>query len=448
MSEKIELFERALKFTPLLGILDLFFLLHFFISWYRSAKKTGWKIDFWFLNLFLACVLNTCILYPFSASIYQNAMTLGYYEKLEPFVDRAFLISLLGYSFVWLGRYWHDLTANRGTFGKLFALFTPFSHVIERNVKSTKVVLSLTSLTFLIGTALFFMQFQAGEFFNLRGYCLKSDLLRPLFNAASTIFPIALSVLALRYLQERRKVYSFLFVVLLLLTLSFGMRGLLVINLLFFILYRLYQREGRFQWKWLLSVCSLLFFIAVYLSQLRSGIHDMGSAAARFFFHLLYGNNFSDTRDFAWLLSFWDGEYFYGKTYVAGFFSFIPRSLSALRQEWSFSIVTNSWIGFDSLEMPGLRPGTFGEMFFNFGLVGVMLYGFVFGYALRFADSRLKQAIEIDRDVIKGYAQTFAFTCILQMNISSGLWGLYIFIFAHALLALYRKIRFTTLNYR
>ncbi|MES2122156.1 MAG: hypothetical protein V4492_05190, partial [Chlamydiota bacterium] len=75
----------------------------------------------------------------------------------------------------------------------------------------------------------------------------------------------------------------------------------------------------------------------------------------------------------------------------------------------------------------------------NFGMMGVMVYGFVFGYALRLADVKLKHAVECDRDLIKGYAGTFAFTAILQMNISSGLWALYIFVLAHSLLALYRK---------
>ncbi|MES2122850.1 MAG: hypothetical protein V4492_08765, partial [Chlamydiota bacterium] len=356
MMEKVELCYRTLRFTPLIAALDLLFILHFFISWYRSTKETGWKIDFWYLNLFLACVLNTCLLYPFSASHYHSVMAPGYYAVLEPFVDQAFLISLLGYAFVWVGRYWHDLTANQGILGKLFALFTPFSNVIERNVKSTKVVLTLALTVFAIGMGLVLMQFQMGEFFNLRGACLKSNWLRPIFNMAATLFPIALSVLALRYLQERKKSFLFLFVLLLAVTLFFGMRGLLLLNILFFVLYQLYQREGRFQWKWLISGCALLFVFAIYLSQLRRGINDISGSAANFFFHLFYGNNFSDMRDFAWLLSFWDGEYFYGKTYAAGFLSFIPRALSNLRQEWSFSLVTNQWIGFDSQEMPGLRP--------------------------------------------------------------------------------------------
>lgn len=53
MTEQVELFQRTLCFTPIWGVVDLLLILHFFISWRRSAKKTRWKMDFWYLTLFM-----------------------------------------------------------------------------------------------------------------------------------------------------------------------------------------------------------------------------------------------------------------------------------------------------------------------------------------------------------------------------------------------------------
>ena len=104
---------------------------------------------------------------------------------------------------------------------------------------------------------------------------------------------------------------------------------------------------------------------------------------------LFYGNHLSDTRDFAWVLAFWDGDYVLGKTYLAGLFSFIPRFLSEFRQEWALSLYTNRLVGFDPSLHAGLRPGLFGEVYFNFSLIGVFCLGLILGYFLRYADSEL-----------------------------------------------------------
>jgi hypothetical protein len=48
---------------------------------------------------------------------------------------------------------------------------------------------------------------------------------------------------------------------------------------------------------------------------------------------------------------------------------------------------------FSPLEHPGLRVGSFGEAYFNFGIPAVILVGLISGSLLRFVDMRVKEAI-------------------------------------------------------
>ena len=50
------------------------------------------------------------MLYPFNGSIYNNAATVGFQDDILPYIDQAFLISVLGYFSVWMGRYLFDVT--------------------------------------------------------------------------------------------------------------------------------------------------------------------------------------------------------------------------------------------------------------------------------------------------------------------------------------------------
>lgn len=122
----------------------------------------------------------------------------------------------------------------------------------------------------------------------------------------------------------------------------------------------------------------------VYVLGFRSGVHDLS-----FVLHtpekLLYGNTFSDFRDFTWILSGWDEHLKYGVTYLSGFLSFIPSAFWPLRTELSwgqFSLVS-AGLGADASQFnPGLRPIIFGEPYFNFGIIGLIVWGMAFGFFL------------------------------------------------------------------
>jgi hypothetical protein len=143
-----------------------------------------------------------------------------------------------------------------------------------------------------------------------------------------------------------------------------------------------------------LGICIMgAFFLAFFLDALRRPNFSIARVVSGLALNIFYGNSFSDTRDFAVILSFWDGHYFLGKTYLAGLLAFVPRFLSSFRDTWALGVVTATMAGFSPKEHAGLRVGMFGEAFFNFGLLAVVLLGLCTGAATRLVDLRVKQSI-------------------------------------------------------
>ncbi|MGC2596033.1 MAG: O-antigen polymerase [Rhabdochlamydiaceae bacterium] len=449
MSEQIELFKGALCFTPIWAIVDLLLIIHFFFSWYRSVKKTGWKIDFWYLTLFIATFPSLLFLYPFNASIFNDFYTLGLQYLIAPNVDFAFSISVLGYLSIWMGRWIFDFTRGKFPFLILFQLTNPICKIVENNMKSKRACLFFVCMALALGFCILALQFKEGCFFNARGLFLKQPFLRPVFNLAVAIFSIVSSFLALRYIQYKEKKSLLIFCSLLLFTLFFGVRSLGLSAVLFLFQQWIYYREGRCSFFKLIGICSGLFLIAIVLGNWREGNFNFQYFLPALLFKILYGNNFSDTRDFAWILTYWDEEYLYGKTYLAALISFIPRAFSSIREEWSISMYTNRLTGFDSETMPGLRPGMFGESFFNFSYPGVVLFGLLFGFALRYGDLKIKEHVMKSKDIIKGNSCLFVFFFLSQLSVSASMWSFYVFLFVNLAIFFIRKIaksRFTSFS--
>ncbi|GIO12254.1 hypothetical protein J19TS2_18090 [Cohnella xylanilytica] len=176
----------------------------------------------------------------------------------------------------------------------------------------------------------------------------------------------------------------------------------------------------------------LFVFLAIYIGDIRDHQFNPLVSLSQLTIKILYGNNFSDLRDFAWVLSGWDKEFLYGKTELAGIMSFIPSSVSSLRDEWGLGEVTTRIIGYSSDTHPGLRPGIFGEAFLNFGYVGVVSFGFIYGFAIyklhRFAQDSLS---ENDRkDSLKNVlAAQVLCNMLINVMITAGFFSFYIMLF-------------------
>lgn len=122
----------------------------------------------------------------------------------------------------------------------------------------------------------------------------------------------------------------------------------------------------------------------VYVLGFRDGVYDL-SYVAKAPELLLFGNTFSDFRDFVWVMSGWDGNLLAGSTYISGFLSFIPSAFLPFRSEtsWTYFSLVSSGLGGEAIAyQPGLRPIIFGETYFNFGLVGVLIGGMLLGFTL------------------------------------------------------------------
>ncbi|MBI2743045.1 MAG: hypothetical protein HYX48_03930 [Chlamydiales bacterium] len=432
---KIELLFGGVRFSPLWMAVDLLLLGHFFFFWYRSYKKTGWKLDFWTFTIFLQFVLFILLMYPFSASIF-NIPALGRdYERVEPFVDKAFSIGAVGYLFLWVGRYLHDRPRRRVNFLPLKKLMSGMERIIERNISSKRSCYALLLLTIALFALIAPFFFSAGFGFSARDYFIRESSLRPLFNLTICAFTVAIWYFGVRYQQWRKKETLLLLFALFFLSLFLGSRLLTFFNLLMVLSYRIFFNKGRVT-LWKVAAFMPVFLLgAIFLASARTGIDDPFHLLLNFWYQTLYGSHLSDNRDFAWLLSYWDGEYLYGKSYLAALLSFLPRFASEFREAWSYGGYVTELVQFDRLQHTGLRSGPFGEAYLNFGWVGVMAMGTIGGYVLRLADVKLKEAVLLHGNIVKGFAGTFAFIVVTNFFNTSGFWLLYFFILIN--LALY-----------
>ncbi len=80
------------------------------------------------------------------------------------------------------------------------------------------------------------------------------------------------------------------------------------------------------------------------------------------------------------LFFFNEGEhsYLFGKTYVAGFFSFIPTKINALKANYNYMRYTSIISDQNPDEFGGMRSTYIGEAFVNFGFVGIIIVPILF----------------------------------------------------------------------
>lgn len=440
MTEKVELFYGALRFTPALFVISLILIAHFIISWYRSWRKTGWKLDIWFFSLLQIAIVPTFILYPFSASFFNIPAMGESYFGAEPLIDWAYLISLVGYISIWVGKYLFD------QFQYSFSM-RRFETLLNNNMEERRLIYPLAVFSLVMIGVVMTIASGNGNSLDPRAFFLREGSLRPIINFTLYLVPTVMLFLFLQIIQYTNRHAIFLMILLLSVSLLLGNRGVTVSTLITWLFYHIVAKKGRVKLPSFFLKLFCLAFLAIYIANIREGLFDPIYVVMRFSQEIFYGNHLSDTRDFAWILSCWDETYVLGKTYLAGLISFIPRFISEFRGEWAVSVYTSNLVGLDSTIHAGLRPGRFGEAFFNFGYGGVVFLGILFGYFLRQTDVRLKRVIESEGNIIKAYAQTAPFMIVGNLCITAGVWGLYVFILLNLALAAVRTL-FLTGRYR
>ena len=410
------------------------------VLWGLSVLVIVWWVGRQLLHRRLVTFLSNAIIfgfflpivlqYPFALSPI-NGLTVGAenYIHYRPEVDSAFLITLTGMLALLIGYFLGR--RSRPDFLPVTLVWTSI------RAWTQSVFLQLASIFILVLFALLFALGMLGAA-GARNIAQTLPGLRPIYNVVHVLLPITIAIGLFVGTQRHRRFIMALAVLNVALATLTGARavafgGLLLVALTLLIHTSLLQRLSISRALLLIPAAVGFLILAVYLGDVREGQYNLLRTVATLGFKFFYGNNFSDLRDFAWVKSYWDGAYFLGKTQLAGVLAFIPSVISSFRTEWNWGVVTTRLAGLDPTITPGLRAGVFGEMFFNFGLPGVLLAGFLNGYFLRrvhnacLAAARTLPAYEARLKVLAGLVAANLFGGLLN---TAGFFGVYVTIAA------------------
>lgn len=413
---------------PVLYCLDGLAIGSFLLSYYFRCYRKGFRIDIWHSQVFLICILPNCLLLPFAKND-LNAIVLGRdLAAVVSVVPTVFLITLFGYFAVMLGGELWRIKLGLGI-RKMAINILEIGPGCSRMLMASRNLLVLQAMLCLVLQALllFFYFSQNGFGFDLRQYTLAHPELRPIALLVSTYSVVIASHCIARYYDTRESV-----LVTCALTITFGLlffgarSNILAIYINFFLCY-LIQRRARFGLFRLVLVISMVILIGLYLGSVRAGQYSLGQFFEVLVALLFYGNTFSDLRDFSWVYSHWNHVFWAGKTYLAALGSFVPRFASEFRDTWGLGVVTATVVGFDPHVHPGLRPGVFGESYFNFGWLGVAAIGLMLGAVFKRVDLDVKESLISPKPSMRrAFASTMLIGVAGAIAITAGFSGLYI----------------------
>jgi oligosaccharide repeat unit polymerase len=410
----------------ILYAIDLVALAAFASSYYFNCYRKGYRIDIWHSQLFLVCIVPNLLMLPFAWGD-ENIIVVGRdWGVVAAAIPAVFLITLLGYAAVLLGGSLWRLHIGLG----LRKAAVNFLDILPRC--SMMLMSSRSLLVFQALICLFLQVFvltlnytQRGFNFDVRGYGFENPTLRPVIQIIFYYSTLIASHCLARYVDLKEKVLLVCNLALALGLVLFGSRGGLIAVYLGVLLCWLIRRRKKISLLRLGLLAVFILSIAFYLGQVRAGAYSLGEFFAGIAFLLLYGNNFSDLRDFAWVYAFWNHSFWFGKTYLAALLAFVPRFASTFRNTWGLGVATATTVGFDPEVHPGLRPGSFGEGFFNFGVIGVLIVGLAVGVIIRRVDIDVKRVFESDDpSIMRAFATTMQLSLASTLALSANSSGL------------------------
>ncbi len=367
------------------GTLTLLMFGYWFVR-YRQAGVLTFDVFFCALYLYVPIVFMALLAY----SPYNTFSTTEWHWHYVPFLREAFYVSLFGAAVFGVSAIvaarWDSAPPG---YRLVYRAIHDFWGTVPGLTLLVTVVVVLGSLT--VATA---------GFTNAREHVMTHTELRPAHLLFSWFAVMGMYFALIEGYCQRSWKLTGLGVLLTLLMLGFGTRKVTVGTLLYYGAVRLINtRTRRVATTVLCSVLTILGLIVIGLTVegLRQKQGKMSSERfASAPLHLLFGNNLSELRDFAWMLSAWDHEPIMGATYLSGSLAWIPSYLMPIRKELGWGVFSTEMTGLGGAGHPGLRPTIFGEAYFNFGLLGVvvfaMLLGAVFGRTAAFAQRTLELA--------------------------------------------------------
>lgn len=435
----VELFGGVVKFTPVIELILIICVFHFLYDWRKDYLATGWKLNVWHWGIIMSFGIPYFIIYPFCASPF-NFISVGMdYLKIEDYVDKACLITVLGYLAFLFGGW--GAKHKKYNFDK----YDFFEKIIYTNIiKGFGLYFFTIFIIAFLGIAAV-MSMQSGMLFNARGVFLLNPSIRMVGNFFVSITSIIMTFYIVRYfdkgITKTNNLDTILVCIVSILCIFWGSRGLLFgIALKAFLYYAYLHKNLSFKKIFVLGFIAILGIMS--LAVLRSGATDVFTSDnieiifSALFGSIVYGNTFSDCRDFAWMLSGFDGNYFWGSTYLSGFTSFLPSYFFPFRRDFAMGVISLDLVGIDNIsgEHPGLRGAPFFEIFFNFSYIGVVIWGMVLGFITRYSDIVMRYSVNNYSNVTLGYVKSIYPMMISGLGITAGMFGLYVFIGAVFLL--------------
>ncbi len=127
-----------------------------------------------------------------------------------------------------------------------------------------------------------------------------------------------------------------------------------------------------------------LFFGTVLLGSLlrMNSLMDFFNVSLYNLYQSFSSSFFVSIRELTRLLSFFDENFLYGLTYIAGFISFVPTAINPFKEEYNYMRYITYLSGENPDLFGGMRATFIGEAFINFGVIGVILISIMFGFLL------------------------------------------------------------------
>ena len=362
-------------------------------------------------------VLPILVMSPFASSD-QNMEAVGNsIYIIRDYINEAFYLSVLGVVFVLVGMGLATFSSGKS------AMFT----FVEKGYAfwQTKPGVWISLVVIILATmgliALGVRPFEGRQF------SFENTSLRPAINLYSVILPtITLSLLVYGFGHNRFFVFAGLMCSGL--GLMIGTRGASIETLFIFVVCLIIAYRYKNLAAFTLSIAGFVT-VAIVIGILRSTADGDNTVdiLQTVSFQIFFGNNFSDFRDYAWILSGFDGRFYHGMTYLAGYMALVPSFISEFRNDFRMGIITSTLAGLDPQFHAGLRPTLFGEAYLNFGISGVVfiatLFGFYFGKLQMWVHDNLQPNRLGLRKVACGY---IAFLFLFNAVFTPGFYYVYV----------------------
>jgi len=398
--------EYLLLTIPIL-IVNVFILFFLWFVLIKNGKKAiNLVIFFILIDLFIPLV----IMFPFAMSD-SNFLSLGSnIYIIKDYIVKSFFISNIGILFTFLsylfsGYLIRSVMEKKNMRKKIFLCIGYFKLI---------GVICLTSL-------LLFLFLNSWDVtMDLRKMSFENTMSRPFLNIFTTLAGVLSTFsLIMMFTKKKMKLWvALLFIVVNIFLLLSGSRARFLYPLLYYCIVVILSVRKHNKFYKLFGLGVVFTVIAIILLAIRK-LSLQYTNITVIVQQILYGNTFSDIRDFGLVLRFWENSdlpFLFGKSYVAALLSFIPSSVLPLRNSFSFYYQNVRVVFSDVIYHPGFRTGFFGEPYFNFGFWGVVVVGLLLGCMYRFISIKENQIL-LNVSLKKYEKQLLLFQLIIVHNL-------------------------------